>query len=68
MKMRDSCLKCTERRVGCHGSCEKYLSAKADYETAKEIVGAGKASEKDMDDLKMQRIRKAEKKRRHWSG
>lgn len=29
MQIISSCWKCSERHVGCHGSCQRYLDAKA---------------------------------------
>lgn len=66
LKMRDTCLGCTNRRVGCHGSCEKYLSAKAELEAAKEVVRTCKSHENDVNDLKIRRIQKARKKKRRY--
>lgn len=31
-----SCRGCTERKPGCHGSCEKYLAEKAEYDQLKQ--------------------------------
>ena len=32
------CMGCTNRAVGCHGKCEKYITAKAEYSKAKRIA------------------------------
>lgn len=35
MSFQAPCKGCTERYLACWGSCEKYLTAKAEYETRK---------------------------------
>ena len=33
-----SCKDCTDRYVGCHSNCEKYLSEKAEYERLRDLI------------------------------
>lgn len=37
MQMVLTCKDCTERTVGCHGRCEKYLKAKARQDLANRL-------------------------------
>lgn len=38
--MTPPCKHCTDRKVGCHGDCERYRQYKADFDAAKaEIYG-----------------------------
>lgn len=38
--MTPPCKHCADRKVGCHGACERYKQFKADFEAAKaEIYG-----------------------------
>lgn len=32
------CEGCTERQVGCHGNCEKYIAEKAAHDTERDTV------------------------------
>ena len=32
------CKECTERYVGCHSSCEKYIDAKSKYDAHKQEI------------------------------
>ena len=36
MSFRFSCKDCTERHVGCHSTCEKYISEKAENDRLRE--------------------------------
>lgn len=38
-KIDDCCYRCSDRKVGCHGDCERYTEAKKQYlETKKKIA------------------------------
>lgn len=45
--MKNPCWKCNERRVGCHGACERYGEWKAEQETAAAIERMHKTSATD---------------------
>lgn len=36
------CYGCTDRKVGCHGTCEKYLSAKEEIEKENAVIRRSK--------------------------
>ena len=60
MRLIDNpCLKCKERQVGCHGSCEKYIQSKKKTEVAKE----NERAYKEHIDYLGERKRKRERKR-----
>lgn len=40
------CYDCAERHEGCHGTCEKYLSAKKEYEEERQAIRKRKISDK----------------------
>ena len=56
-----TCKDCTERVVGCHSKCEKYLEAKAKDDLKREGIYKELNGQKDLVDYK---IRKAESGRR----
>lgn len=35
-KFKNVCMDCSERAVGCHSVCKKYLEAKAEHDIEKE--------------------------------
>lgn len=37
MPVKFSCKGCTERYVGCHSSCEKYIAEKAENDRIKDL-------------------------------
>lgn len=37
MSVKFSCKGCTERYVGCHSSCEKYIAEKAENDRIKDL-------------------------------
>lgn len=39
--MKSSCFECQDRKVGCHGSCEKYIDFKEKY--GKELLDRNQA-------------------------
>lgn len=44
----EACVKCTDRTVGCHGSCLKYLNDKAEAAMENERIRRIKMAEKDI--------------------
>lgn len=59
------CKECTDRVVGCHGTCQKYKDAKAQHKTKFDRIKKAKREEDSVDDYK---IRKYEEwvKRHEW--
>ena len=59
---RYPCKDCSERAVGCHSACQKYLVARTEQiKKVQEIVKAKKA-EDDMDDYKIRAIEKTKQR------
>lgn len=59
---RECCWHCTERRVGCHGSCERYAAwLKAERER-KDAERAAKAEKSAMDEYVIERIEKLKRR------
>lgn len=59
----NGCFQCTERRVGCHGSCERYAAwVKAERER-KEAERAAKAEKNALDEYINERIERLRKRR-----
>ena len=56
------CKGCTDRAVGCHSTCQKYLDAKAEYERKKEAIRKAKAEGNDFVGFKVNTIRETVKK------
>lgn len=47
MQMKSVCKGCKDRVVGCHAECEKYISAKTEYEEEKDIRRVQELYERD---------------------
>lgn len=59
------CKDCTDRAVGCHGSCEKYTGAKQAYNKQMEEYKQAEKLQDDVDDFKITSvIRTKERSRR----
>ena len=58
------CKDCPDRKVGCHGSCEKYARAKAAYAEKAEEVFKVKRTYDDFDDYKIDAVIKARERSR----
>lgn len=61
-----SCKNCTERHVGCHSACEKYISEKQQYQADKAEYNEAISEYKQLDGYEYKRntARKREKKRK----
>ena len=59
--MRSVCHNCPDRAVGCHGSCKRYLDAKAenDRERAEKLDAYLKT--KDLDQVKFESVARVRK-------
>lgn len=53
-----------KRYPGCHSHCEEYIEQKQEWNKVKAIADRKKMVESGLDSQKMNRISKAEKKRR----
>lgn len=63
-KIESPCLDCTDRHVGCHSECDKYLSYKIDMTNQKAIVADNKARDNIIFSYKSQSIMRMRKKKR----
>lgn len=45
-KLKSTCKDCTERSLGCHDSCDKYLAAKKAYINEKKKVWSDTAADR----------------------
>lgn len=64
MTIKETCKDCADRSVGCHGTCQKYLDAKAEYEAKKNQVIENQYADKLMDSVWADAIIKIKKKTR----
>lgn len=44
MSIKFSCKGCTERHVGCHSTCEKYIAEKAENDRLRELSAQNRTS------------------------
>ena len=58
------CNGCTERRVGCHGHCDKEAAWLAEQTPKQEARYAVMNREREIDSFRQTQIRKAKKRRR----
>ena len=58
------CKDCEDRYPGCHGSCEKYLQAKKDYDEFKNVVYKNRSEDQLMYRQRAKAISKAIRKRK----
>lgn len=58
------CNNCTERRAGCHGTCERYKGWKAEREAWADRKNAEKKKEQDVIDYQLKAVDKVEKARK----
>ena len=63
MSFSCSCKGCAERTPGCHGHCEKYLKAKAEWDAMKEKENREKAIRYGLNEQAFNAIGKAVRRR-----
>jgi hypothetical protein len=69
--MKNVCHNCPDRAVGCHGSCKRYLDAKAEHDRERFEKRDAYLKEKDIKELKFKavaRIKKITARTKHVSG
>lgn len=49
----ESCIGCTDRAVGCHGKCPKYLADKAENDKKLEIIAKARKADRDAGSFKL---------------
>ena len=62
MKNNVPCYGCTKRKVGCHASCENYLSFRANHDVEKASIQEKKILESTMRGIAINRMRQSMKK------
>lgn len=60
--MNYPCKDCTERTVGCHSTCEKYLSVKNVYKAETSMINKAKAEQDNFDDYKVRAVTATKKR------
>lgn len=55
------CKDCNNRTVGCHGSCEKYITAKAAYDAEKELLREAREPDRICNSAKMDAVIKTKR-------
>lgn len=58
------CKDCEDRKIGCHGTCEKYKDFKTTIETEKAKIRNAYDTEIKLDDSAMKTVRKIKKRKR----
>ena len=61
--IEDCCRNCTERYLGCHSYCEKYLDANEKWEEQKKQIRSYQMDE--YDNYKCEAIKKEQRRRKH---
>lgn len=56
------CMKCTDRTVGCHSTCERYLKEKAEWEQKKLDYNEATKDEQNYKYFKLDKIRRESRK------
>lgn len=54
--MTPPCKHCTDRKVGCHGDCERYRQYKADFDAAKAEIYGDPVKNLIMRDVELKRL------------
>ena len=62
--IKSTCYQCTDRHVGCQGTCEKYLAARADYDQKTAEAKKKYMADKDADYFVYESISKYRKRMR----
>lgn len=62
--MKSPCLNCTDRHIGCHAVCERYLAARAEQNAINEWVGAERRTVRDVEDWRTENIRRLQRRKR----
>ena len=60
--MKSVCYQCPDRAVGCHGTCKKYLEAKAAHEQARAAKLADALEHQDAEGVKRRSIAKIKRR------
>ena len=63
-RLQTVCLGCEKREVGCHGHCEAYLAAKAEWDAKQDMIRQAKLSQGDIIQLKKEGVARMRKRRR----
>ena len=63
-KLRSVCKDCGRREIGCHGLCEDYKSARAEYDAQQDIIRQAKLNQGDIIQLKKEGVAKMRKRYR----
>ena len=59
-----TCKDCTDRVVGCHGTCQKYLEAKAKNDEESKMIRQLINAENDVNDFKSKTVQSTKKRYR----
>lgn len=62
--MKQVCKDCRDRSVGCHGTCQKYLEAKAEHEKEAAKIRKITNDQIDADSFKIQSIASTKRRQR----
>ena len=58
-----SCIDCTDRKVGCHSTCQKYLEDKAKNDAERDRIFRIKEAEKDVREYEFAAREKANRRK-----
>lgn len=67
-KFPNVCCGCTERFLGCHETCEKYLTAKNEYAARQEAAAEAKKTDNMMGSYHMATIKRQRKRNNRMTG
>ena len=57
------CYKCQDRVVGCHATCEKYITEKAEWEKTAEKIRQARMQENEINSSIIDSIKRKEKRK-----
>lgn len=60
----EACYQCTDRHIGCHSNCERYLKCAEEYREEKRQWNEQKKKETEIDDFLKRSAGKARKRKK----
>ena len=57
------CKGCTDRKIGCHAECSKYIEWKAEWDRRKNMIDNAKAFEREIGEIKVAGMKRMQKRR-----
>ena len=58
------CKGCTERKIGCHAECSKYIEWKTEWDRRRNSIHEAKTFEREVGEIKVAGLKRMQKGRR----